>query len=692
MSKKHLKWLALSLLVFIIASACSLSTLTGLFNRQSAPTPEGAAVTVPVEVVKTAEATPSLVPVNPNVTSGGPVLITGTFTYTNEFYPEGYAYEHAVSLIDVTGFVKRDEEWQMPVEAQTLGYVDMNYDTNTGNYRIELPIQPAGTFNDVDHDGQTDTGVQIYAVEYSPNWTGGPFYVKDDPYIGWPSYLASLTVDTENQDEVTGGRLLVWAPDDQQSFPTSFGPDGLLFTDDDPEGPLPAGYSVIDLDQQPFGILRDRQIDMTLYEPTDVAVKDYSSMSYTDAFNQMFDVISKEYAFNGISGKQPDWQALYDTIYPRIQQAEQNNDPYSYYLAMRDFSLSFKDGHVGLNGGDMGTQYNRDNITGGYGFAIRELDDGTSVVVYILSGGPADQAGMKVGATLIAVDGVETAQAISQVKPFSPQSTAYGLRYEQAIFLLRGAVGVQKQFTFANPGEAQQAVSLTSIWEMDSLFATYMGGSYDENVLPVEYKVLPQNIGYIRMNSNSDDLNLAYHIFQRALDTFQNVGVSGLIIDLRRNFGGSPLGVAGYLYDQDITLGQLEYYSDKTGKFEPEGDPQRVIPMTENYKFDKLVMLVDQFCYSACEIEAYGLSQVPGMVVMGESPTAGVEAETARGDFKLPAGMEITIPTGRFTLPDGSIFLEGTGVAPTVKIPVDRNSVLSTDDLVLQDAINSIVQ
>jgi C-terminal processing protease CtpA/Prc len=100
---------------------------------------------------------------------------------------------------------------------------------------------------------------------------------------------------------------------------------------------------------------------------------------------------------------------------------------------------------------------------------------------------------------------------------------------------------------------------------------------------------------------------------------------------------------------------------------------------------------VDQFCYSACEIEAYGFSQVPGMVVMGQFPTAGVEAETARGDFKLPAGIELTIPTGRFTLPDGSIFLEGQGVQPTIRLAVDQASVLSDQDTVLQAAYDYIL-
>jgi C-terminal processing protease CtpA/Prc len=175
------------------------------------------------------------------------------------------------------------------------------------------------------------------------------------------------------------------------------------------------------------------------------------------------------------------------------------------------------------------------------------------------------------------------------------------------------------------------------------------------------------------------------------VDIFDEAGAIGIIIDMRHNYGGSPLGLAGFLYDEDIPLGQLEYYSDKTGQFEPEGPRDKVFPNVEQYSFDNMVLLVDQFCYSACEIEAYGFSQVPGMVVMGQFPSAGVEAETARGDFVLPEGIEMTIPTGRFTLPDGSIFLEGQGVQPTLRLPVNEESVLSDTDVVLEEAYNYIL-
>ena len=652
--------------------------------------------------------------------AGGPVQITGSFEYTNDFVVETYYVEHAVALLDMTGFVKRDKEWELPVDGQVLGYMDLDAENNRATFDLSLPIQPLGEFNDVDQDAQAEEGVQIFVVGYSPNLTGDVFSDGDDRTLGWPSYLASVKTDTENQYEVTGGKLVIWAPDGQQDFPSGFGADGLLFTADDPQMAVPAGYSVIDLDQSPFAIVRDRVVDLTLYEPKDIAVKDFSAQTYSQAFDSMFNIISKEYGFNGIEGKQPDWDALYAQIAPRVADADNNQDAYSFFLALRDFAMSFHDGHVALNGGDLEGAYNQNTVLGGYGFAVRELEDGTVVVVYISADGPAQQAGMQVGDEILKINGQDVGIALDEVPLFSPQSTDFGTRYDQSVFLTRGGIGDSMSVEFvsdaveqptadeggffknlfsslfggkktAAAGEAK-TVELTSIYELDSLFAVYQGGDTDSYVLPVEYHFYADaGIGYIKINSNYDDLGLAIRVFSRALKSFSDAGAVGIVIDMRHNYGGAPLGLAGFLDDEDIPLGQLEYYSDRTGQFEANGPRDKVYPNEEQYRFDNMVLLVDQFCYSACEIEAYGFSQVPGMVVMGQFPTAGVEAETARGNFVLPAGIEMTLPTGRYTLPDGSIFLEGQGVQPTVKLPVNRESVLSSDDVVLQSAIDYIL-
>ena len=452
------------------------------------------------------------------------------------------------------------------------------------------------------------------------------------------------------------------------------------------------GYTIVDLDTTPFETHRDRVYYLTLLEPMDAAVKDFSDLSYTEAFNKMFDTIKTEYAFKDIPDKSPDWDALYDDLYPRVEKTQEDDDPYGFFLVIREFMLAFRDGHVYMDGGDLELEYIYGMIYSGYGFAIRELDDGRSLIVHVTRGGPADQAGIQIGSEITHFNNIPITEAISQVPPFSSQSTEFGLRYEQAQFLLRAPIDKEADITFLDLNGNKKTVTVTADRETESFFATSLYSGFDDIAPPVEYDILPVGYGYIVIHSNSDDLNLTYRLFERALQIFEENEVSKLIIDMRANGGGANLGLAGYLTDEDIEMGQLEYFSEKSGQFEAEGEPDLITPFEEQYEFDKMVLLVDQTCFSACELDAYGFSQVPNMTVMGQYPTGGVEAETARGKFILPESIELTVPTGRFTLADGSIFLEGVGVKPDVKIPIDDYSVLSSEDTVLDAAIEYLLQ
>jgi C-terminal processing protease CtpA/Prc len=672
MRTKPLSFILLTVILVITSSACQAFT-------SATPT------TTPVP-------TPAFTPtaLAPEV-PGGAVEISGAFDYTNTILVNTYYVENAVALADLHGFVIRDQSWVTPVNSQTIGFMQIDTKNQHGTFHLDLPAVPEGTYNNVSNDGKPDKGVQIFAVAWWPNLTGGPYAEGDDPNYGWPDYLASILTNPANKDEVVSGKLVVWAPDSQQMFPTGFGADGHLFTKDDPVGPIPAGWSVIDLNQKPFGIGRAPQQELTLYEPTDYSVKDYSKLSYSAAFDQMFQIVKAQYAFNGITGKAPIWDQLYAQVDPEVKAAEQKNDPVAYFSALKDFTLGFKDGHTGLGGGAGNLLFTQISDSG-YGFAIQQTDSGTFIVTYVTANSQADTAGMKVGAQVTQFNGDPIADAVSRVKPFAgPFSTDIAMRYEQARYLTRAPVGTVAKITFQNPGGTAQTVSLTAASERASFDSVSLLRGYDPNVLPVESQILSDGVGYIKVNSNEDDLNLIMRLFKRALQIFQDNQVPGIIIDMRQDLGGAPLGLAGYLTNTKIIEGQTQYYDPATGKFEAEGIPDRVVPFVEQYSFSKVALLVGQACYSACEIDAYGFSKLPGISVVGQAPTSGTEADVARGQFTMPTGISLQVPTGRIVLPDGSLFLEGTGVPPTVKVPVDVQSLTSGQDVVLQKAESIIL-
>jgi C-terminal processing protease CtpA/Prc len=625
-----------------------------------------------------------------------PYQVKGAYKVTNGFVLETYMIENMVALVDMHGFVIRDREWELPVDSQALGFMTFDPESLSGTYDLDLPAKPEGEFNDLNHDGKKDQGVQVFAVAYSPNLAGGPFSEGDDRSFGWPSYLASVKTDSENEDEVIGGKLILWAPDANQQFPTGFGSDGMLFTDDDPVGAIHQGYSLVDLDQNPFAVSQTETLETTLLEPKEFELKDFSNESYTEAFDHMFEFVKINYAFNGIKGKQPDWDKLYAELKPRVEAAEKKKDAVAYFAALRDYTLAFSDGHVGLDGGDIGIQDFQSFVSNGYGFAIRELDDGRALVVYVLEGGPAAQAGMQVGAEVSGFNDQPIDEAISGVLPYAIQSSDWAKRYQQARYLLRAKPGTDANVTFTNPGGKPQTATLTVVAERDSFARTSIYYGVDSDfLLPVEYQIIQQgnaSIGYVAVNSYYDDLNLIIRLFERALKQFTAQEVSGIIIDMRYNGGGNPLGLAGFLYDKEILLGQAEKYSEKTGKFEPEGVRSKVLPNKSQYRFDKMVLLVGPACASACDQEASAFSQVPGMIVVGQYPTSGTFADVAKGQFSLPEDFSLQVPTTRFTNQDGSLFLEGTGVPPTLKVPVDETTVFSEEDVVLQAGIKAVLE
>jgi C-terminal processing protease CtpA/Prc len=619
---------------------------------------------------------------------GGPVRITGDFSYTNDIITTYYV-EHEAALIDMHGFITRDLAWRIPVDSQILGVLSIDQDAHKGSYAIDLPIAPRGTLNDVDHDGAVDKGVEVFAATYWPNLTGGPYSDGNDPSFGWPTYLASVQTDSENRDEVIGGKLMIWAPDANQEIPSGYGPDGLLFTKDDPMAPAPAGWSVLDLDAAPFKQSTETTPSLTLYEPHEAAIKDYSKLSYTAAFDALFDSVSTNWAFNDIPSKRVNWAGLRAKVRPQVVAAEAANDAVAFDAALRSFILAIPDGHSGIFG-DLEDQAFAEISGSGYGFSIVPLDDGRFVVLYVTPDGPAQAAGIRVGAVVTKFNGHAIGAAVAAVVPDTTASEASYRTYQQARYLLRAPVGTTATVTFANPGAKAKTVALKAVAERDSFRRTSLFFAAPFPTSPVEFDYLDADNGYIRINTNFDDLGLIIREFEYALKQFQLNGMSNVIIDMRYNSGGANLGLAGYLYDQPIRLGSLEYYSDRTKQFEPEGLPERVLPNAPQYHFRNVAVLVGPACASACELEAYGFAKIPHALVVGMSPSAGIEAEVSRGQYLLPEGIGIQIPTGRFKDANGQLFLEGTGVVPNLKVPVTLKNLLSEKDVVLATAVRAL--
>lgn len=629
----------------------------------------------------------------------GPKIVTGKVTYTNTFFTAGVA-EPEVILEDEGGFVNRNRKFTIPIQSQVIGEITSDFYTSPFSYTLSLPAEPNGTLHDVNHDGKTDTGVMVFAVAYWTNTWGDPYLERrDQGGGGWSSAYASTRV-SQNRDsylEVFGGKYLVYAPDDKEQFPSGFGPDKKLFTNDDPITNIPAGWSVVDMDKTPFAIDRSERPTIDLIEPENLALDDFSKLSYTDAFDKMVEKFTKEYAWTEL--KNIDWAAKAEQFRPQFAKAEADQDKHEYALALRDFIWSIPDTHVGMDISLLSKDF-QTQTAGGIGFAMRETDDGKIIANYILKDGPADKAGMKWGAEIISLDGKPAADVVNDTIPWSsPFSNPVikrlqQLRYATRFPLDKGQVSVM----FKNQGGEEQTAALSVVNEKDSFTVSSFRVGQSPTALPVEFKVLPSGLGYIKINSFLDNDVLSIQVWERALQYFKNNNIPGVILDMRVNGGGNGWlanQMAAYFFDKETVVGNTAYYNKGSGQFYMDpGDQISMIPPRPELQFSgPIAVLVGPGCASACEFFSYAMTINNRATIVGQYPTEGAGGSVE--DFLMPENVQVQLTIGRAVDANGNVHLEGKGVVPTLKVPVTLDTLqkqANGEDVVLEAAENALNQ
>lgn len=611
----------------------------------------------------------------------GVATLTGTVKITNPAVLEHLMVEAGIYLSDLVAFVKRDTEYKPAYTVQTITEITGDPGSEAGGrYLLPLPIVPLGESVQVGNGKGGTAGVKVFAAELRSNFYGNVF---SGPYElgGWASANSSLRFSTGDQ-EVIGGRLVVYAPDDAQFFPSGFGPDGKLFTTDDPTGPLQSGWTVIDLDQTPFGQLRESTVEMPIYEGN-TGSTDYAALSYTESFDKLIADLRVKYAFNEL--KQIDYDDLIRRFRPAIERAENTKNAELFKLALFRLSQSFNDGHVSAG-------YPRGYFAqylGGVGLKLAETDDGEVIAVKVTDGLPADRAGIKRGAKILQWENRPIAAAIARVdQPFT-HSAPHTKRLAQIAFLTRMAVERVVSVRYQNPGEAPKTARLTAVNDLEGLLEAvpFAAGSFN---MPITVKRLESGMGYIQITTFLENPQLLVQTWEWAIRALNAEKAPGLIIDLRLNtggFGAFPPYFAGSFFKESFVLYESAR-ADDNGTF--KRDSRQVIDPTP-FQWEKpFAVLIGPECASACEIFAAALAQNPKAIIVGQYPTFGITGGLY-GPWKLPEGVKFNAPVllptpGPNARLVGKDFLEGVGLAPTVRVPVTVENLLSDVDAVLAAA------
>ena len=611
--------------------------------------------------------TPAAMPSAAQETALGPRLVTGTYTTTNPIYPTIGA-QVGIVLYDLSGQIQRDFDFQPTEDTQVLG--TLQGDIARGQYTIALPAVPAGQRLDFDGDPASPAAVQVFAPTVFIEFRGDEYMNRGETPLALSARLEPLTFD------IVGGYVLVWSENKGESFPAGFGPDGAAFTADDPLMALPVGWSVVSLESEPFTISRESHADLPIVESFG-GLNDYSAMSYVDAWETLYQRTAVTYPFT--AEKKLDWKAIYQQITPAIQQASSDLE---FHLAITRLGEFIPDTHIGY----VSVPVMQTFLFGGVG--VRRLtvtDDGQVVVVEIASRSAASQAGLQVGDILLTVDGVPALQALDETPLLlTSASTPHGRRYLQGATLLQGPIGSQVTLTWQSPGGAERSATLTRTADVGALLEAFSGGLSGDLV---EARVLPSGLGYLRVRSFAEEVSQADDYFAAALQTLLDAGVPGIILDVRDNSGGLvqlAMDMAGHFvpgYERLLDF----YYADGTGGFAYRGFVE-TLPAEPRYD-GPLAVLVNEMTGSAGDLFVYALHRDGRALVVGETPTGGFAGEVGDGQYLLPGGLNMQIPTGRPMDPvSGETLIEGTGIAPDVRVPRTWKSVLSPEDEVLQAA------
>lgn len=290
-------------------------------------------------------------------------------------------------------------------------------------------------------------------------------------------------------------------------------------------------------------------------------------------------------------------------------------DPYSVFMNGEEFY----DFITAINGS-----------FGGVGMVL-SIDEKTGAIIVVspIEETPAQQMGILPRDIIVRVDDEDLA----------------GKSLDEAVKLLRGEKGT-KVTVYIRRQDNKELLKFELVRD-------------DIRITTVKQEVIDPNIGYIKITSFDSH---TYDEFKLAIDSLMEIGIKGLVLDLRNNPGGSLyesvkiadeiLGEGLIVYTEDRNKNKLEeYYSD---------DNQISVP---------LAVLINENSASASEIVAGAIQDHKAGVIVGDK-TFGKGSVQEVEPFENGTGMKLTI--ARYYIPGGRC-IDGIGIEPDIKVELGEN-------------------
>jgi hypothetical protein len=189
--------------------------------------------------------------------------------------------------------------------------------------------------------------------------------------------------------------------------------------------------------------------------------------------------------------------------------------------------------------------------------------------------------------------------------------------------------------------------------------------------------------------------NKAY--FDELINQVNQSNYNSMIIDLRSNGGGFATEFntfVSYFISSNYTWGYSEMRLGRDRYTMSPKIPQQIVP--NNVRFNKkVVVLVDRYSFSAAELTALAMKNLPNVTVIGQQ-TGGANGPVSTekeftGNFSMPNGWQIQLAQ-RVTLDKNQQIFEGKGVVPDIIVPFNQSNFNAGRDDILEKAIEHLSQ
>lgn len=293
---------------------------------------------------------------------------------------------------------------------------------------------------------------------------------------------------------------------------------------------------------------------------------------------------------------------------------ESLGDKWSYYMTKEEYA-----GHL--------EQMNNSYV--GVGMTVQQDEEGYVRILRVEPGGPAQEAGIQAGDTLIAVDGKDI----------------LGYTVEEVKNWVRGEAGTKVVLTVRRGEETLTLESERRLVETQVARGEMLEG----------------NVGLVTI-VNFDSRCAKETI--AAIEALRSQGAQALIFDVRNNPGGYKdelVELLDYLLPEGVLFRSVLY----NGAEEVDKSDGKWLDMP-------MIVLANGNSYSAAEFFAAALMEYEKATFVGQPTTGKGRFQTT---YRLADGSAVNISIGTYTTPKG-VDLTDVGLTPDVLVELDEETTM----------------